>query len=148
MRPFARKAARFALLLLPLVVPACAHRMAAPTATASGDQAPVGLRNFEVTTVDGHRAVLLRLSRLPTLVRQSSSKRPARITVEAWGPPGDSDLAERDLPQADPLIEDVRVSRSSGALTVVIELKGDEPPAYTVHQMADWIMIRFPGPAS
>ena len=139
---------RLAALLLPLLVLGCSQRMMAPTASPSGDQAPVQLRNFEVTAADGHRAVLLRLSRLPTLVRQSSSSRPARITVEAWGPPGDTDLPTRELPQTDPQITDVTVSRKSGALTVVIELKGDDPPAYTVQQMADWIMIRFPGTAS
>jgi len=148
MKPFVRKAACGGVLLLPLVVAGCAQHMAAPTAAPSGDLAPVALRNVEVTAVDGHRAVLLRLSRLPTLVRQSSSSRPARITVQAWGPPGDGDLPERDLPQVDPLVQDVRVSRKSGGLMVVIELSGDEPPAYTVHEMADWIMIRFPGPAS
>ena len=106
MKPFFRNAAsRIVLLLLPLVLLACSQRMSAPTAAPSGDLAPVALRNFEVTAVDGHRAVLLRLSRLPTLVRQSSSNRPARITVEAWGPEGDSDLPERDLPQVDPFIE-------------------------------------------
>lgn len=154
MNPHTRKAtnrpwARLGLLLPPLLMLGCSQRMVAPTAAPSGDQAPVALRNFEVTAADGHRAVLLRLSRVPTLVRESSSKRPARITVQAWGPPGDSDLPERDMPQLDSLITDVRVSRKSGALTVVIELKGDEAPPYTVHQMADWIMVRFPGaPAS
>ncbi len=137
-----------AALVLPLLVLGCSERMRAPTASPSGEEAPVALRNFEVTAVDGHRAVLLRLSRLPTLVRQSSSSRPARITVQAWGPPGDADLPERVLPQNDPGIANVRVYRKSGALTVVIELKGEEPPDYTVHEMADWIMIRFPGMAS
>ena len=122
--------------------------MAAPTAAPSGDQAPVALRNFEITNADGHRAVLLHLSRLPTLVRQSSSSRPGRITLELWGPPGDADLPERDLPQLDALVDNVRVSRKSGALTVVLEFKGEEPPAYTVHEMADWIMVRFSGQAS
>jgi hypothetical protein len=153
MKLFAGKAAPWGRtwlgsLLLPAVVFGCSQRMAAPTAAPSGDQAPVALRNFEVTTVDGHRAVLVRLSRLPTLVRHSSSSRPARITVQAWGPAGDSDLAERNLPQLDAHIGDVRVSREKGALSVILELKGDEPPAYSVHEMADWIMIRFPGPAS
>jgi hypothetical protein len=148
MKALVRTAARCGWLLLPLMVAACSQRMTAPTGAPTGDLAPVALRNLELTAVDGHRAVLLRLSRLPTLVRESSAKRPARITVQAWGPPGDGDLPERDLPQADPLIEDVRVSRTRGALTVVIELKGDELPPYTVHEMADWIMIRFPGPAS
>lgn len=148
MKALVRKAARLGLLLLPLFMLGYARRMVAPTATPSGSEAPVSLRNFEVTAVDGHRAVLLRLSRLPTLVRHSSSRKPARITVQAWGPQGDSDLPERDLPQLDAQITDVRVSRTSGALSVVIDLKGDEPPPYTVHEMADWIMIRFPGPAS
>lgn len=143
-----RASAGLGALLLPLLVLGCAHRMVAQTASPTGDQAPVALRNLEISTADGHRAVLLRLSRLPTMVRQTSSNRPARITVQAWGPPGDTDLPERDLPQIDSQISDVRVSRTSGALNVVIELKGDEPPPYTMHQMADWIMIRFPGPAS
>jgi hypothetical protein len=147
MKLLTRKAAPLGLLL-PLLVLGCSHRMVAPTAAPSGNEAPLSLRNFEVTQADGHRAVLLRLSRPPTLVRQSSSSRPARITVQAWGPPGDADLPERNLPEIDPEIEAVRVSRKSGALNVVIDLRGDQPPAYTVHQMADWIMIRFPGPAS
>jgi hypothetical protein len=136
------------VLLFPLWVLGCSSRMTAPTGAPSGDLAPVALRNFEVTAADGHRAVLLRLTRIPTQVRHSSASQPARITVQAWGPPGDSDLPERDLPQLDAQISDVRVSRKSGELNVVIDLKGDEPPAYTVHEMADWIMIRFPGPAS
>jgi hypothetical protein len=136
------------VLLFPLVLLGCSSRMTAPTGASSGDSAPVALRNFEVTTADDHRAVLLRLTRIPTMVRHASSSQPARITVQAWGPPGDTDLPERDLPQLDALISDVRVSRQRGELTVVIDLKGDEPPAYTVHEMADWIMIRFPRPAS
>lgn len=153
MNPATRKvarsaAARLGLLLVPLLVFGCSERMSSPTAMPSGDQAPVVLRNFEVSVVDGHRAILLRLSRLPTQVRESSSKNPARITVEAWGPPGDSDLPERELPQTDPFIESVRVSRKRGGLNVVIDFKGNEPPAYTVHAMADWIMIRFPTSAS
>jgi hypothetical protein len=143
-----RAAARLGALLFPLLLFGCSQRMVGPTAAPSGDQAPVALRNFEVTSADGHRAVLLRLSRQPTQIRQSSSSRPARITLQAWGPPGDSDLPERDLPQTDPQITDVRVSRKSGALTVVIELNSEKPPEYTVHQMADWIMIRFSGSAS
>ena len=126
----------------------CSHRFAAPTPAPSGDQAPVALRNLQVSTIDGHRAVLLRLSRLPTLVGHSSSRGPARITVQAWGPVGDGDLPEHNLPQLDQQITQVRVSRHQGALLVVVDLKGDEPPPYSVHQMADWIMIRFATPES
>lgn len=126
----------------------CAGRVTAPTATPSGDQAPVALRNLQMATIDGHRALLLRLSRLPTQVRYSDSRRPAQIIVQAWGPIGDEDLAERTLPQIDPLISQVRVSRSKGGLRVVLDLQGDEPPPFSVHEMADWIMIRFAVPQS
>ncbi len=140
-----RAAVRLGVLIIPLMAAGCSQRMTAPTPAPTGDQAPVALRNFEVTVADGHRAVLLRLSRVPTLVRHSSAADPARITVQAWGPEGDTDLPERDLPQIDAVISDVRVSRTRGALTVVIDIKGDKPPAYSVHEMADWIMIRFLG---
>jgi hypothetical protein len=122
--------------------------MAAPTATPTGDEAPVTLRNLQVTTVDGHRAVLLRLSRLPILVRHSSGRHPGQITVQAWGPAGDSDLPERTLPQVDPQIAQISVSRKEGALHVVFAFQNDEPPAYSVHEMADWIMIRLGVPES
>lgn len=113
-----------------------------PSAAPVGDLAPVSLRNFQVVTADGHRAVLLRLSRLPTRVRHSSTPEPPQIVVQAWGPVGEGDLPERELPQIDPQIRDLRVSRHDGGLTVVLNLNGATPP-YTVHQMADWIIIRL-----
>ncbi len=124
----------------------CAHKLALapPTAAPTGSEAPVGLRNLQVTTIEGHRAVLLRLSRVPTMVRQSSANDPARIIIQAWGPASD-DLPERSLPQMDPQINDVRVSRRQGALQVVVDFKGKEPPPFSVHEMADWIMVRFGG---
>jgi hypothetical protein len=131
-----------------LWVGGCSVLQRAPTADATGNQAPVSLRNFQVQSVDGHRAVLIRLSRTPSLVRDSSSTHPGRITVEAWGPTGDRDLPERNLPQADPQMTQVRVSRNDGQLKVVLDFAGEKPPAYRVHEMADWIMIRFTAPES
>src|SRR5258707_2415855 len=109
MRKAARRASAGLCVLLPLLVLGCSRRMVSQTATPTGDQAPVALRNLEISTSDGHRAVLLRLSRLPTSVRQSSSNGPARITVQAWGPPGDARLPQRDLPQIDSQITAVQV---------------------------------------
>ncbi len=134
------------LSLCTLVMAGCAHRLAPPTPAPTGNEAPVALRNLQVTTVDGHRAVLLRLSRPPTLVRQSSEKDPGRIVVQAWGPANDGDLPERALPQVDQEISDVRVSRHEGALQVVLVFKSVQPPPYSVHEMADWIMVRFGTP--
>ena len=121
----------------------CSPYIEQPTASPTGDQAPVDLRDLQIETVDGHRAVLLRLSRLPTLVRSDSSSRPGRISIQAWGPAGDRDLPERSLPQSDPDIEMVRVSRARGGLNIVLDFRSTEPPDYTVHQMADWVMIRL-----
>jgi hypothetical protein len=142
-----RSSAAVAALVSLLVAAGCGSKLAAPAPTPSGDQAPVGLRNLEIATVDGHRAVLLRLSRAPSQVRHSSSSKPAQIVVQVWGPVGE-DLPERSIPQFDPQVSEVRVSRKDGGLRVVLELLGDNPPEYSLHEMADWIMIRFASPQS
>ncbi len=134
------------VLLFAIMTVGCTHQLAAPTATPTGNEAPVSLRNLQVTTVEGHRAVLLRLSRVPTLVRQTSTKDPGRIIIQASGPPGDGDLPERALPEIDPEIGAVRVSRHDGTLQVVLDFKGAQPPPFSVHEMADWIMVRLDVP--
>lgn len=143
-RPIIAYRVTFAVLLsLCALIAGCSARPSAPTAAPVGDEAPVNLRDLQVATSSGHRAVLLQLTRLPTLVRYSSSSEPARIIVQAWGPEGDSDLPERVLPQADAIVRQVVVSRTRGELRVVIELNQQEPPPHRVHEMADWIMVRF-----
>lgn len=109
----------------------------------TGTQSPVNLRNFQIASAGGHRAVFLRMSRIPTMLRHTSSGGPAEIIIQAWGPEGTGDLPERALPQDDPLINEIRVSRESGALKVVLVLSTPEPPPHMVHEMADWVMIRF-----
>lgn len=131
-----------------LALGGCGARSWLPTGAPEGSQAPVNLRSLELASADGHRAVLLRLSRLPTLVRHTTSTEPAQIIVQAWGPQGGGDLPERTLPQDDPYIRQVTVSREKGALKVVFDLNGDIPPPHMVHEMADWIMVRFGAPAS
>lgn len=117
--------------------------MSAPSAAPVGDQAPVNLRDLQIAMTGGHRAVLLQLTRLPTLIRYSADSEPGRIIIQAWGPEGDSDLPARVLPQSDGLVTSVEVSRSRGELRVVIELNTQEAPPHRVHEMADWIMVRF-----
>jgi len=145
-RPVFRRClpAVLALTFVAAGLPGCSAIPSSPTPDPSGNNTPVTLRVFQVQSVNGHRAVLLRLSRIPSLVRDSSSSHPGRITVEAWGPIGDRNLPEKTLPQSDALITAVRVSRDDGQLKVTLDFPGDEPPQYDVHQMADWIMIRFP----
>ena len=121
----------------------CAQPGAAPTPAPTGAEAPVDVRDIQLATVEGHKAVLLRLTRVPSMVRSSSSQGPAQIEVQAWGPSGDADLPERGYPQADPYVSEIRVSRKGGALRIVLQFAGNMPPRYTVHEMSDWIMIRL-----
>lgn len=136
------------LLAAALAFGGCGSRALSPSSTPVGDQAPVGLRSLQATATDGNHAMLLRLTRLPTMVRHSSSSDPAQITIQAWGPKGGGDLPERTLPQEDSYVRQVRVSRKGGVLKVVLDLQGDVPPPHMVHEMADWIMVRFGGPGS
>lgn len=136
---------RLSLLLIGLVLSTggCSNSFSAPTPAPIGSEAPVNLRDLQVAISGGHRAVLLQLTRLPTLIRHSSSSEPGRITIQAWGPEGDTDLPERILPQSDPIVSQVRVSRTGGELRVIIELNQQDPPPHRVHEMSDWIMVRF-----
>ena len=81
------------------------------------------------------------------VVSESSASFPF-LTLQAWGPVGDGDLPERALPQMDTQVAQVRVSRHGGGLIIVLDLHGDDLPPYSVHEMADWIMVRFTSPES
>ena len=117
---------------------------AGASAAALADPSPVTLRNLQVATIEGDRAVLLRLSREPYGLSYTAEPGPGRIIVRASGPPGDGDLPERSLQQLDAQIADVRVSRTQGTLQVIVDFKTDAVPPYSVHQMVDWVMIRLP----
>lgn len=123
----------------------CAQRGAAPSPAPVGADAPLDVRYIQVATVEGHRAVLVRLTHVPSMVRDSSSQNPAEILVHAWGPSGGFDMPERSFPQSDAYLPEVRVSRKGGELRIVLQLAGNVPPQYTVHEMADWIMVRLIG---
>jgi hypothetical protein len=123
----------------------CAQRAAAPSPAPVGANAPLDVRYIQVATVEGHRAVLVRLTQVPSMVRASSSRNPAEILVHAWGPMGDFDMPERNFPQPDAYLPEIRVSRKGGELRIALQLAGDVPPQYTVHEMADWIMVRLIG---
>lgn len=135
------------LALAAVLLSGCSD-MVRPSPVPSGDQAPVNLRQLQIQSIDGHAALLLRLSRIPDSLRHSAAAEPGQIIIEAEGPEGESDLDERSLGQSDALISDVRVSRSEGLLRIVVEFRGAQPPSYSVHQMADWVMVRLGGATS
>ena len=133
-------------VLVLALLPACSFRN--PNASPHGDRAAVGLRNLQISDAGGHRAVLLRLTRVPSALRYSDASGPGRIIVEAYGPPGEGDFAEKTLPQDDPYVRQVRVSRDQGTLRITLDLHSEQPPPHQVHEMADWVMIRFGEPRS
>ena len=89
MRKAARRAsAGLGVLLLPLMVLGCSHRMVAQTATPTGDQAPVTLRNFEITS--GRRpsrraAAAIALADVGAAVELEASRAHHRAGVGAAG---------------------------------------------------------------
>lgn len=136
-----RPALAIAMLLSMLGTAACSVRT--PSAAGGGAKGALTLRDLQISGSGGQQAVLLRLSRVPDAVRYTSSEGPAQVIVEAYGPAGEGDLPEKVLPQRDPIVKQVRVSREGGALRITLDLHGDQPPAHQVHEMADWLMVRL-----
>lgn len=134
-----------AAVALSALLSGCGAAIWSPTPAAVGVDEAITLRDVQVEAAGGHRAVLLRLSQTPSQVRYGETRNPASITIEAWGPRGDFDLPERTLPQADALVSQVRVSRDEGCLRVKIDLQSATLPPYSVHEMADWVMVRIQG---
>ncbi len=115
----------------------------ATEADYSSLSSPLDLRHFEVvSSAGGYRGVFLRLSRFPDGIRVTHSRAPAQIIIDIQGPTG-NEAAEESFPGGDSLVAQVRVLREIGLLRVVLDLAGSDLPDYTVHRMADWIMLRI-----
>jgi len=142
MIPLAKVKLMRRLLLVGVLVTTVGCAAVSSDSSSLPEQA-LSLRNLQIESVDGQRAVLLRLSRLPEKVTSSSATSPGRIVVQLSGPRGEGDFSEQALPQIDPQIAQVRVMREDGELVVTLEFKTDAPPAFSVLEMADWIMIRL-----
>lgn len=110
--------------------------------------APLDLREFAVAEAEGgQRGVFLKLSRLPTSVTASSQSDPPRIIVDIQGPTG-TESAEEVFPAGDTLVTHVAVSRTAGWLRVVLDLQGNETPAFAIYPMADWVVVRIKSPTA
>ena len=128
----------------------CSQRLPLEEAGASATSpdfdslaAPLDLKSFEVVSSgSGHRGVFLRLTRFPEAIAHSDHSGPARIVIDIQGPTG-VESPEESYPGGDSVVSTVRVSRQPGTLRVVLDLVGDDAPAYTVHRMADYIMVRI-----
>jgi hypothetical protein len=106
---------------------------------------PLEVRDYDVLNESGYRGIFLKLSRLPDSIQSSSDSNPARIVLEIKGPTV-GEGPEEAFPGGDTLISRVRVVPRPGALWVSLDLQGDKVPEYTVHSMADWVMVRLAAP--
>ena len=104
---------------------------------------PLDVSSFEVVASGGgYRGVFLRLTRFPDSVTYFDQEEPARIYIDIQGPTG-VELPEEAYPGRDNLVSMIRVTRNLGTLRVVLDLATQKAPEYSVHRMADWIMVRM-----
>jgi hypothetical protein len=140
-----------AIVAAGLLLDGCAAKRESLNEPASTTQAlaslsaPLDLQNFQIVDADGNRGVFLKLSRLPDSIKVHSEENPARIVIDIAGPTG-AEAPQQTYPGNDELVTWMRVSKTFGWLQVVLDLRGNEPPPYTVHQMADYIMVRLAPP--
>jgi hypothetical protein len=106
---------------------------------------PLEIREYDVLNESGFRGIFLKLSRLPDSIQHSSDNDPARIVLEIRGPTA-GEGPEEAFPGGDTLVSRVRVAPRPGALWVSLDLAGNRVPEYTVHSMADWVMVRVAAP--
>jgi hypothetical protein len=100
------------------------------------------VREFQVVHAGAYRGIFLKLSRLPDSVVHHRQSDPASIVLEISGPTG-GEFPEEVFPGGDTLVSSVRMVRMYGKLQVAIDFQADDAPSYTVHTMADWILVRL-----
>lgn len=110
-----------------------------------GVSIPLEIREYDVLNESGYRGIFLKLSRLPDSIEHNSDNDPARIVLEIRGPTG-GELPEQAFPGGDTLISRVRVASRPGVLWISLDLQGEDVPPYSVHSMADWVMVRVAAP--
>jgi hypothetical protein len=138
-----------ALVAVAFLLSGCASR----TPLKAGDESdfergltalsvPLDIQDYRIVSIDGHRGVFLKLSRLPDAIDDRAETNPPRVILDIKGPTGE-EAPEQELPGRDSLVSRVEVTRSFGVLHVTLELRGSDVPPYTVHRMADWVMVRL-----
>lgn len=103
---------------------------------------PLEITEYRVGEAEGEHALFLRLSRFPDSSGYSVQETPPEIVLRLEGPAVGEDVPEERVIISDSLIPAVRVSRTSGALTIVVELASAEVPPYLIDQAADWLAVR------
>jgi hypothetical protein len=141
------------VVALPLVTNGCASRRPSirdevpPPWVAQYTGQPIAVQAIDVSESDGYEAVFIKLSRIPDQINDTFLADPAEIQIDAVGPVGEDQLEQR-VTTASSLAPAVRFSRTGGMMRIVVELATGTVPYYSVHQMADWLMVRLaPAPS-
>jgi len=139
--------AAFVLGAVALLGASCAPRptirdAVPPPWLSSLEAAPLAVENVSVSSSQGYHAIFFKLSRFPDKVSDSVGANPARIHLELAGPAGGKDLPEERIMLADSFVHAVRMSRTNGNVHITMEVEGNEAPYVSVHEMADWVMVR------
>jgi hypothetical protein len=113
-----------------------------PASTFAELSVPLSLVEFNVAGTEQGRGVILKLSRLPDSLTHRWENNPARIIIDIAGPTGEESPQEV-FPAGDDLVTRLEVSRTFGYLRIIIDLRTEQVPEYTVHQMADYVMVRL-----
>jgi len=142
----ARASAGVFACLLAVMAAGCGAKKEAPPSIADLQvlALPLDVREVQLAGAEGSRGIFLRLTRFPEGVSHRAMDGPPRLVVDIKGPTGTQ--GEEDLPGKDDLVSRLRVQRDFGVLRILVDLQGDHVPEYSVHPMADWIMIRFKAP--
>jgi hypothetical protein len=101
---------------------------------------PLDVREFRTSSGSGTQAIFIKLSRLPDGV--SHHAEPASIVLDISGPAGPATVDEESLVADSPLTR-IRVARAPRVLRLSLDLERGVVPPYSVHVLADWIMIRL-----
>jgi len=107
---------------------------------------PLEVVEFRAAEGEGEHAVFLRLSRFPDAMGYSVQEVPPEVIVRLEGPATGDDIPEERVIVSDSVITAMRLSRTAGAVTVVVEVQEPELPPYRVEQAADWLIIRIKPP--
>lgn len=89
------------------------------------------LREVRLTDEDGQKTLLLRLSQPPGEVEYFPLRSPARLVIDVRGPVEVLPRVET-YPAADPLISRVRVGYHAGKMRLVLDLKAEKIPSFSV----------------
>jgi len=114
-----------------------------PEPSPTYNNGPLRLHEVRVIESLGQHSVLFRLSRPPEGIDYFPLRNPSRLVIDIKGAIEPLQQVQR-YKAADPLIAAVRVGNYQGRMRLVVDLKGGEPPSFSVDNY-DTLITAFIG---